>query len=75
MKVIFGFENDIVKEITIPKFSEKTVSFSIEPSKIENNVSKIFITTDKLWKPDVLRNQTPKVVFGVRIDSIMISYS
>ena len=75
MKVILGFENDIVKELTLPKVSEKTISFSIEPSKIQSNVSKIFITTDKLWKPDVLRNQTPKVVFGVRIDSIKISYS
>jgi hypothetical protein len=75
MNVTFGFENEIVTEIKISKFSEKTIRFSIDPSKIKNDVSKIFITTDKLWKPDVLRNQTAKVVFGIRIDSIKISYS
>jgi hypothetical protein len=75
MNIIFGFENDVVMEIKMPRFSEKTIRFSIDPSKIKNDISKIFITTDKLWKPDVLRNQTAKVVFGIRIDSIKISYS
>ncbi|MGI0056354.1 MAG: hypothetical protein ACREAK_03140 [Nitrosarchaeum sp.] len=75
MNIIFGFENDVVKEIKILRLTEKTVKISIDPSKIKNNISKIFITTDKLWKPDVLRNQNAKVVFGIRIDSIKISYS
>ena len=73
--VIFGFENEIIKEIKMSKFSEKKVKISMEPSKIKNDISKIFITTDKLWKPDVFQNQNTKVVFGIRIDSIIITYS
>ena len=73
--VIFGFENEIIKKIKMSRFSEKTVKISIESTKIKNDISKIFITTDKLWKPDVLQNKNAKVVFGIRIDSIIITYS
>jgi len=73
--VIFGFDNNIIKKIKMSRLSEKKVKISIEPTKIKNDISKIFITTDKLWKPDVLQNQNAKVVFGIRIDSIMITYS
>jgi len=54
---------------------KKTVKISLEPSKIKNNISKFFITTNSFWKPDVLRNQNAKVIFGIRIDSIKINYS
>ena len=73
--VIFGFDNKIIKKIKMSRLSEKKVKISIKPIKIKNDISEIFITTDKLWKPDVLQNQNAKVVFGIRIDSIMITYS
>ncbi len=73
--VIFGFENEIIKKIKMSRLSEKKVKISIKPDKIKNDISKIFITTDKFWKPDVLQNKNAKVVFGIRIDSIIITYS
>ena len=73
--VIFGFDNKIIKKIKMSKVSEKKVKISIIPSKIKNDISKIFITTDKFWKPDVIQNKNARVVFGIRIDSIIITYS
>lgn len=75
INVIIGMENEKIYEIKMPKFTEKTIKFSLNHSKIKNGISKFFITTDVLWKPDVLRNQKPKTVFGIRIDSIKITYS
>ncbi len=73
--VIFGFDDKIIKKIKMSRLSEKKVKLSIKPDKIKNDISKIFITTDKFWKPDVLQNKNARVVFGIRIDSIMITYS
>lgn len=70
--VIIGLENEIIQEIKIPKFSEKKIQILLPASKIKNNISKIFISTDKFWKPEILQNKNPKVVFGIRIDSIRI---
>ena len=75
INVIIGLENEIIQEIIVPKFSEKKIQISLPSSKIKNNISKIFISTDKLWKPDILQNKKPKVVFGIRIDSIRIKNS
>ena len=74
LEVIFGFENEIVKEIKMSRFSEKNVEISLEPTKIKNDISKFFITTNTLWKPEVLNNQRARAVFGIRIDSIKIDY-
>lgn len=73
--VIIGIENEKIYEIKMPKFTEKKIKFSLESSKIKNHISKFFITTDVLWMPDVLRNQKPKIVFGIRVDSIKVHYS
>ena len=73
--VIFGFDNKIIKKIKMSRLSEKKVKLSIKPDEIKNDISKIFITTDKFWKPDVLQNKNARVVFGIRIDSITITYS
>jgi len=73
--VIFGFDNKIIKKIKMSRLSEKKVKLSIKPDEIKNDISKIFITTDKFWKPDVLQNKNARVVFGIRIDSIIITYS
>jgi len=74
LKVSIGFENQIVKTCQMKKLSTKKIDFILSPSKINNDVSEIFVTTDRLWLPNVLRGEKKIIALGIAIKSIEVSY-
>jgi len=74
VNVVIGFENDITKNVNMPKLTLKKVDFVIESSKIRNSVSEIFVTTDRLWRPSVIMGGEELLPLGICIKSIHVSY-
>ena len=74
LKVIIGFEKIEITNFNIKKLSTKKFDFFIEPSKIVNSVSELFIATDRLWLPSVILGHDDLITIGIGIKSIIVSY-
>jgi len=74
VKVTIGFEKKNVKTFTMPKLSTKKIEFIVEPAQITKQISEIFITTDKLWLPNVILEVNKSITLGIGIKAISVSY-
>lgn len=74
LSVIIGFENEKITDVNISKLSTRKIEFTIDPSRITKNVSEIYITTDKLWLPNIILNVEESIKIGIGIKSIRVSY-
>jgi len=74
VEVSIGIENDVLKNFMIPKLSSKEIIINIPINKIHEKVSEIFISTDKLWLPNIILGTKKSLTLGIGIKSIQISY-
>ena len=75
LKVDIGFNKIKLKTLFMPKLSTKTVDLHIPSQKINESVSEIFISTDKLWLPNIILGTKKSLTLGIGIKSISVSYS
>jgi len=71
LNVRVGFEGDEVLKVKIPTMSSKNLKFTIDKSKIDNEISEIYIDTDKLWFPNLILNKKEAILVGVGVKSIV----
>lgn len=73
-KVCVGIkiEDKQLVALNINPLSKKTLDLIIEPDMIKNNISKIIITTDRLWSPHFLDENKIDVPVGIGISLIKI---
>ena len=74
LDVTVGFENAPIKTVKVSKLSTKQIEIIIQPTEITNDVSEVYIKTDRLWLPNVILDTDKTVVLGVGVKSIKISY-
>jgi len=75
VNVYIGINSSVLRKISIPEVTTKEIKIPIENYLIENDVSEIFISTDKYWKPNVLSGEGAEMTFGIRVNSIEVVYS
>ena len=74
LNVTIGFENVPLRTIHMSKLSTKKVEVIIESEKIINDISEIYIKTDKQWLPHIILGTNKTIVLGVGIRTIDVSY-
>ena len=72
--VTVGFEDMPIKTVQVSKLSTKQIEIIIQPTEITNDVSEVYINTDRLWLPHVILDINKTVALGVGIKSINVSY-
>ena len=70
LTVEIKFENKIIGNLSIPSLSEKEVILNIPSSLINKKVSKLEISTDKLWSLKYLDKEQFDVPLGIGIKKI-----
>ena len=70
VKVEIGFEGNNEKKIEIGMLSTKSIELKIDSSKIKEDISEMYITTDNLWLSNKVIIQEKSVLLGVGIKSI-----
>ncbi|MDH3618391.1 MAG: hypothetical protein OES14_00480 [Nitrosopumilus sp.] len=74
LDVTVGFEDTPIKTVKMSKLSTKQIEIIIQPTEITNDVSEIYIKTDRLWLPNVILDTDETVALGVGVKSINVSY-
>ena len=74
LKVTIGFEKKVIKTLSMPKLSTKTIDFTVNKNEIKDYVSELFITTDKLWLPNVILDIPESISLGIGVKSIKIIF-
>ncbi len=74
LDVTVGFEDTPIKTVKMSKLSTKQIEIIIQPTEITNDVSEIYIKTDRLWLPNVILDTNETVALGVGVKSINVSY-
>lgn len=69
-----GFERKNMKTVSIDKLTTKKIEFVVEPTQITKQISEIFITTDKLWLPNIVLEVNKSVTLGIGVKAISVSY-
>jgi hypothetical protein len=72
MKIFIGIEEKILCSVNISKLSTKKINIKIPQENIKDNISEIFIYTDKLWMPHIIFEIKKEVVLGIGIKTIRI---
>ena len=72
--VTVGFEDTAIKTVQVSKLSAKQIEIIIQPTQITNDVSEVYIDTDRLWLPHLILDTNQTVALGVGIRSINVSY-
>lgn len=70
VKVEIGFEGNNEKKIEIGMLSTKSIELKIDSSKVKEDISEMYISTDNLWLSNKVINQEKSVLLGVGIKSI-----
>lgn len=65
-------ENTVLKEIKLPSLCRKKVTLQIDREIISEGITKIVISTDKLWSTKFLEQQKDNVPVGVGIIKMKI---
>jgi len=74
LQVTVGFENKEVTTYEMPQLATKKFTFEIKSDEVTDDVSEVFVTTDKLWYPSLILSLDSKVTIGVGVKSIDVSY-
>jgi len=74
INVTVRFEKTPIKNFSIPKLSSNKIEFTMDPSKIVEDISEITISTDKLWLPNVILEVEESLTIGIGVKSIGVSY-
>ncbi len=72
LTVSIGINENKIKQVFMPKLTTKKVEIAIPLSDARKKISEINITTDKLWKPNVVLEKNISIVVGVCIKSIQV---
>ena len=74
LNVTVGFEDTSIITVNMSKLSTKQIEIIIQPTKITNDVSEVFINTDRLWLPSFILDTDETIALGVGVKSIKVSY-
>ncbi|MDH3502333.1 MAG: hypothetical protein OEL69_07500 [Nitrosopumilus sp.] len=74
LNVTVGFEDTSIITVNMSKLSTKQIEIIIQPTKITNGVSEVFINTDRLWLPSFILDTDETIALGVGVKSIKVSY-
>jgi hypothetical protein len=74
LNVTVGFEDTSIITVNMSKLSTKQIEIIIQPTKITNDVSEVFINTDRLWLPSFILDTDEIIALGVGVKSIKVSY-
>ncbi|GEM_PF-3970011 len=75
LKVTIGLENLDLQTIEMKKLSKKKIEILVESPIVTDTISELFVNTDVLWYPEILRSSTKTVTVGICIKSIHVYYS
>lgn len=74
LKVTLGFENKEVTTYEMPQLTTRKFTFEVKSNEVSDPVSEIFVKTDKLWYPSLILKSDSKLIIGVGVKSIDVSY-
>ena len=74
LDVTVGFEDMPIKTVQVSKLSSNQIEIIIQPTEITNDVSEVYINTDKLWLPHIILDINKTVALGVGVKSINVFY-
>lgn len=74
LQVTIGFENEIVRVLSVSALTTKKIEIILDPNKITTEISEIFISTDNFWLPNIITKMAEPIPLGICIRSIHVSY-
>lgn len=75
VKVTVGLENFVLQTVEMKKLSKKNIEILVKSPIVTDTISELFVNTDVLWYPEILRSSMKTVTVGISIRSIQVYYS